>query len=188
VSVDSDAADPAPERTGREIAGVLRRRYETELGLVHRSLFDHSGRVGYGPGRGQLSPAVAGWAVSDRSVRVSVTASISDLSEAEAGTLRDPVTVGTVGVHVSVRGRHRVTGRAVALALAEEEGWARAVFGPRWEDAAFYAGHGIVGSGVWMAHFSLFLGPDRTPVGTPAGWGPPELQPFTRALHPMPAR
>jgi len=118
-------------------------------------------------------------------VRVSVAASVS---EADVAGTRDPVTAGAVAVHVSVRGRHRVTGRAVALALAEEEGWARAVFGPHWEAAAFYAGHGIVGSGVWVAHFSLFLGPDRTPVGVRAGWGPPELQPLTRPLHAMAAR
>jgi len=184
VSADSNMADWAPQRTGRGIAGVLRRRYQTELGLVHRSLFNDSGQVGYGPGRGQLPPAVAGWAVSDRSVRVTVAASVSEVDV--AGTLPDAVTAATMGVHVSVRGRHRVTGRAVAL--AEEEGWARAVFGPHWEAAAFYAGHGTVGSGIWMAHFSLFLGPDRTPVGVPAGWGPPELQPLTRPLHQMAAR
>lgn len=70
---------------------------------------------------------------------------------------------------MSVRGTHRVAGRTVALALAEERGWARAVFSPRWEDAAFYAGHGTAGSGIWVAHFSLFLGPDRTSEAVPPG-------------------
>ncbi len=183
----ADATVPV-QNTGRGIAGVLRERYRTELGLLHRSLFSDSGRIGYGAGRGQLPPAVAGWAVSERSVRVSVAASVGDLGEAvAAGTLSGSVAAGTVEVHVSVRGRHRVTGRAVGLVLAEEEGWARAVFGPRWEDGAFYAGHGTGTGEVVVAHFSLFLDPDRTPVSVPAGWGSPQLQPLTGPLERMPA-
>ena len=82
---------------------------------------------------------------------------------------------------MSVAGHHRTLDRDVGLSAAEEQGWARAVFGPDWEDAAYYVGHAAQFRAVPVAHFSLFLTEARTPTGPPPQWQG-SLRPLTGAV------
>ncbi len=127
---------------------VLRRRYQTELSSLNRPLINDSGQVGYRAGRGQLPPAVAGWAVSDRSVRVSVAAAVSDRSSGE--------------IHLTAVNSGHLGGARV---------------GPGHPSGRRPGGRVGVGRGAGLgagglqppAHFSLFLGPDRTSEAVPPG-------------------
>lgn len=108
-------------------------------------------------------------------------ADVGDLTDAAAaGELPGPVDVGTSVVHVSVGGYHRFVEGPRTLSPAEEEGWVRAVYGPQSEDAAYYGGHSTEITPTGIAHFFLFLGPDRTPVPAPHGWAVGPLRPITR--------
>lgn len=76
-------------------------------------------------------------------------------------------------VQVAVVAYRGSRGRRVRLDPVEEEGWARAVFGPGWEDAAYRGGHRLTGDGIGVAVFFLFLTAAGTPTRPPVGWAPP---------------
>jgi len=166
----AEAAARRVEAAAREIAAVIRRRERTALATLHRALFSDVGEFRLGIDQ-RLAPTVGGRAVSDRFADVSVGASMIDLGDAAArGLMPGPAAPGLVEVHVSVAGHHRTLHRELRLTPAEEQGWARAVFGPDWEDAAYYAGHSATVRPVPVAPFSLFLTAARTPTGPPPQW------------------
>lgn len=132
----------------------------------------------------------AGRAVSDRFANLTVAASMIDIGDAVArGVMPGPEVPGLVEIHVSVAGQHRTLDRDVKLPGAEEQGWARAVFDPQWEDAAYYAGHTARLRVVPVAHFSLFLtgAPDSDGTATAVG-GPPAAPHRCRPDHDPPPR
>jgi len=161
-----------PDRA-REVAAAVRRQRRAELTLVHRALF--SAAAEYRHGQKPSDPGVIGKAVTDRHSRVSVVVSTTDLDEAAAAAGEPaPAQPGVWEVHVSVAGHHRVLAdRRVALSAGEEEGWARAVFSPAWEDHAYYIGHSALVGPEPIAHYALFLGPDHKPVPVPPDWSRP---------------
>lgn len=153
----------------REVAAGVRQQRRSELAVLHRALFSSSAE--YHHGQRPAFPGVMGKAVTDRHARVSVVVSTLDLDEAAAKE-GDPAPAesGVLEIHVSVAGHHRVLpDRRVALSAGEEEGWARAVFSPTWEDHAYYVGHTAFVLGAEpVAHYALFLGPDHRPVPIPS--------------------
>jgi len=184
-------ADQAPTPAGylgfaaaaREVAVVVRRRQRVELARLHRVLFSGAGERRYGPEPEAPPPAMLGRAVTDGFARVTVAASMFDVADGAArGVAPGPVPAGLVELHVSVVGRHRSLDRLVRLSVVEEQGWARAVFGPAWEDAAYYGGHAAKTQPVPIAHFSLFLDAGRAPTRPPTGWGP--LWPLSASAQP----
>lgn len=166
----------------REVAAVVRRQRRAELALVHGALF--SAAAEYRHGQRPSYPGVIGKAVTDRHARVSVVVSTADLDEAAAAAGEPaPAQPGVWEVHVSVAGHHRVLAdRRVPLSAGEEEGWARAVFSPAWEDHAYYIGHSALIEPDPIAHYALFLGPDHKPIPIPADWSRP-----TRPYRPITA-
>ncbi len=163
----------------RRVAATVRRRHRAELIRLHRALFSDAGEWLKTNGPAYTPPGIINRAVRDPLARVSVCADVGDLTDVvAAGGLDGPTAPGMVAVHVSVGGHRRFVEGPRMLSAAEEEGWARAVYGPRSEDAAYYGGHSteIIPTGI--AHFFLFLGPDRTPVPAPRGWVGP-LRPIT---------
>lgn len=150
---------------------MVRRRHRVELADLHRSLFADAGEWLASNGPAYTPPGIIARAVRDPLARVSVCAAVSDLTDVVAdGGLEGPTETGMVAVHVSVGGHRRFVEGPRRLSPAEEEGWARAVYGPRSEDAAYYGGHSIEIVRTGLAHFFLFLGSDRTPVPAPPGW------------------
>lgn len=151
------------------VAAVVRRQRRSELGTPHRALF--SAAAEHHHGRRPSYPGVIGKAVTDRLARVSVVVSTTDLDEAAAGAGQPPpAEAGVWEIHVSVAGHHRVLpDHQMPLSAGEEEGWARAVFSPAWEDHAYYIGHTSVLDSEPVAHYVLFLGSDRHPVPVPVG-------------------
>lgn len=162
---------------------VVRRRQRVELARLHRVLFSGAGERRYGPEPEAPAPAMLGRAVTDGFARVTVAASMFDVADGAArGVVPGPVPAGLVELHVSVVGRHRSPDRLVRLSVVEEQGWARAVFGPAWEDAAYYGGHAAKTQPVPIAHFCLFLDAGRAPTRPPTGWGP--LWPLSASAQP----
>lgn len=165
-----EAAARRVEVAAREIAAVVRRRERTALATLHRALFSNVGEFRIGIDQ-RLAPTIGGRAVSDRFTDVSVAASMIDISDAvDRGVMPGPAVPGLVELHVSVAGHHRTLEREMRLEPAEEQGWARAVFGPEWEDAAYYAGHSATYRSIPVAHFSLFLTAARIPTDPPRLW------------------
>ena len=163
----------------RRVAVTVRRRHRAELVRLHRVLFSDAGEWLASNGPAYTPPGIISRAVRDPLARVSVCADVGDLTDVvAAGGLDGPTAPGMVAVHVSVGGHRRFVEGPRRLSPAEEEGWARAVYGPRSEDAAYYGGHSteIVPTGI--AHFFLFLGPHRNPLPAPPGWVGP-LRPIT---------
>lgn len=171
AGVGSAVDEPARkvETAAREIAESVRRRQRSELAQLHRALFSEAGEQRLDEAR--IPPGLRGRAVSDRFADISVSASVVDLVDAVTrGLVPGPVDPGLVEVHVSVAGHHRSLPRRVRLPPAEEQGWARAVYGPQWEDGAHYSGHTAGLDPIPLAHFTLFLTAGRTPVGPPVWW------------------
>jgi len=164
----------------RQIAATVRARQRSVLGALQRALFRDAGEHRLGV-NDHPACTVRGRAVSDRFANVTVAASMIDIGDAVArGVMPGPEVPGLVEIHVSVAGQHRTLDRDVKLPGAEEQGWARAVFGPQWEDAAYYAGHTARLRVVPVAHFSLFLTGARVPTGPPPQWVD-HLRPLTGA-------
>jgi len=157
----------------REVAAGVRRQRRSELAVLHRALFSTAAE--YRHGQRPSYPGVIGKAVTDRHARVSVVVSTADLDEAAAAAGEPaPAERGLWEIHVSVAGHHRVLAdRRVALSAGEEEGWARAVFSPPWEDHGYYVGHSALLDTEPVAHYVLFLGPDRRPAPVPSDWSRP---------------
>jgi len=156
-----------PDRA-REVAGAVRDQRQADLAMLHKEMFRAPGQYR----DGMELAGVTRQSVTRRWVRVSVVVSTADLDEVAAATGQPaPVESGVREIHVSVGGHHRLFPRhRTGLPAAEEEGWVRAVFGPAWEDSAYYAGHAATGGTHPLAHYVLFLGPDRRPVPVPVDW------------------
>lgn len=185
---EADSADdlfPEVSAAARRVAATVRRRHRVELVELHRALFSEVGERDHDLGPAYIPPGIIARAVRDPLARVSVCADVGDLTDAAAaGELPGPVEAGTSVVHVSVGGHHRFVEGPRTLSPAEEEGWVRAVYGPRSEDAAYYGGHSTEMTPTGIAHFFLFLGPDRSPVPAPPGWAVLPLRPITRRRSP----
>ncbi len=153
--------------------------------MLHRALFSPAAE--YHHGQRPSFPGVMGKAVTDRHARVSVVVSTLDLDQAAAEDGGPaPAESGVWEIHLSVAGHHRVLAdRRVALSAGEEEGWARAVFSPAWEDHGYYVGHTAFVDPEPVAHYVLFLGPDHRPVPVPADWASPP-RPYRPITDPGP--
>jgi len=120
-----------PSMTAGQAADHVRAQHRQELADLHRALFSERGERQ----DGGLPLRLDGPSVTDRSVLVTVLASILSGAPGEQGA-----PPAAAALQVTVSGHRRSLGSRARLPAVEEEGWARAVLGAQWEALAYHQG------------------------------------------------